>query len=126
MQEQTNTTIAGQPAHSMQENIQNCIECAKTCLKTIVYCIQKGGPFADSDHIQVLQDCARMCETAANFMMRDSHNHQITCAACAEICYLCAQSCEQYFDDVEIKKCAQIARSCARSCDSMAHGMASF
>jgi hypothetical protein len=76
---------------------------------------------AEPNHIRVMMDCAEICQTSANFMLRGSDLHVHTCAACAEICDRCAADCERMADDTRMAACAEMCRRCADSCRSMAH-----
>lgn len=85
----------------------------------VTHCIEKGGKYANPKHIQILQDCARICGIAANFMIRGSEHHSLTCAACAKISLVCAESCDDFADDKMMKDCAKACRKSAESCESM-------
>jgi hypothetical protein len=43
----------------------------------------------------LLLDCAEICHTASNFMLRDSELHARVCAVCAEVCDRWAEECEK-------------------------------
>lgn len=105
---------------AMESGIQAALDCHTICLETINHCLTKGGEHADPDHIKLLQDCAEICQTAANFMTRESALHTETCRVCAEVCERCAQSCEQMGDDEMMRRCAEACRRCAESCRQMA------
>jgi hypothetical protein len=111
------------PGHQMSEEMQRCIQacldCHRICLETVTHCLQMGGKHADPAHIRLLLDCAEICQTSANFMLRGSDLHGRTCAVCAEVCERCAQDCAQ-FDDAQMKACAEACRRCAESCRRMA------
>src|SRR5216110_3220381 len=83
-----------QPDDEMRECVQNCAECHRVCLALVTYCVEMGGPHADPRHIGLLLDCVQICATSADFMIRGSSVHTVTCGACAKICNLCARSCE--------------------------------
>jgi hypothetical protein len=100
--------------------VEECLTCHNTCLTTVSYCLQKGGPHADVNHIVTLLDCAEICSTSADFMLRGSHLHTTTCAACAEVCRACAESCDTMRDDDVMRNCAEECRRCAESCERMA------
>jgi hypothetical protein len=105
----------------MQKCIQNCLDCHRICLETITNCLQMGGKHADPAHIRLLIDCAEICQTSANFMIRGSALHGLTCGACAEICARCADECDRIGNnDVKMKACADACRRCAESCRQMA------
>lgn len=103
----------------MRECIQECHHCHDVCMETISNCLQMGGEHAKPRHIQLLMDCAEICQTSANFMLRMSEFHGQTCGVCAEVCERCAEDCER-FDDEMMRQCAEACRSCASSCREMA------
>jgi hypothetical protein len=105
---------------SMQSCIEQCLDCHAICLETVTHCLEKGGPHAEVDHIRLLLDCAEICQTSANFMLRGSDLHTLTCEVCAETCEQCGDSCEQFENDPQLQACAQTCRSCADACQAMA------
>ena len=123
MQTQTNTSTQGKwmdMPSSMQTCIQNCLDCFQECSHLIDHCLQKGGIHADPKHIKLLNDCAKICNLSADFMLRHSDYHDVTCKSCAEICIACAESCEAMAEQDEMMKaCAQVCRKCAASCEEM-------
>jgi hypothetical protein len=109
----------------MQRCTDNCTTCHATCIATIQHCLGKGGRHAAREHIRLLADCAQICRTSADFMIRQSDHHALTCGVCAEICQRCADDCEQTADgDQEMRRCADICRRCAESCREMSHAHA--
>ena len=106
----------------MQECLQNCQQCHAICTETAQHCLQNGGEHAEADHIRLLLDCAQICQTSADFMLRGSPFHTRTCGICAEVCMACAENCERMGKDHSMmEKCAEICRRCAESCRHMAH-----
>jgi hypothetical protein len=103
----------------MRECITECTECHRICLETVAYCLGQGGRHAEAEHVRLLLDCAEICATSANFMMRGSELHTLTCSACAEVCARCAESCERMGDDETMRRCAEVCRRCAESCRRM-------
>lgn len=104
----------------METAIQEALNCHNVCLETIDYCLQLGEAHADPAHIKLLQDCAEICQTTANFMVRQSEMHGRVCLVCAEVCQRCAKSCEGFDDDEQMRRCAEACRSCAQTCREMA------
>lgn len=105
----------------MQQCIEDCTRCHAICLQTVSHCLELGGKHADPAHTRMLLDCAEICQTSANFMLRGSDLHQRTCAICAEVCRACAEDCERMADgDKMMLECARQCRSCADSCERMA------
>ncbi len=108
--------------HDMNGCIDECEKCHRVCVEAASYCLEKGGRHAAPAHVRLLMDCAEICQTSANFMLRGSAAHKIICGACAEICERCAESCDGMSDDAQMKACAKTCRDCAESCRSMAKG----
>jgi hypothetical protein len=104
----------------MQACIEECTSCHNICAETVAYCLEQGGRHAEPAHIRLLLDCADICRTSADFMLRGSELHGYTCGICAAICELCAQDCERFGDDEMMRRCAEACRSCADSCRQMA------
>lgn len=112
--------------HTMMSNEMNecchmCAECSRVCLETVNHCLQKGGKHAEAKHIQLLLDCAEICQTSANFLARGSDVHDKVASLCADICEKCAESCEQIDpNDAMMKQCAEMCHKCAESCRKVA------
>ena len=105
----------------MRACIDNCNSCHAICVEMISHCLSIGGDHADPQHIKLLQDCAQICMTSADFMLRTSEFHPQTCAVCADICIACAESCESLAEGGDLMQvCADMCRRCAESCRSMA------
>ncbi len=66
-------------ALSMKECIDVCLECHRVCLETLQYCLKQGGRHVEASHIQLLQNCASICETNAQFLISGSELHATTC-----------------------------------------------
>ena len=105
----------------MEQCIQNCTDCHNICVETTSHCLQLGGKHAEANHIRLLLDCAQICQTSADFMLRGSDLHGRTCDVCAEVCQRCAEDCERIDpNDAQMKECAEMCRRCAQSCREMA------
>src|SRR3954465_9746154 len=105
----------------MRTCIQNCLDCHRICTETVAHCLQKGGRHAEAAHIRLLLDCAQICGTSADFMLRSSHFHTDVCRVCSTICEQCAEECSRMAEgDRTMQQCAEICRSCAASCQAMA------
>lgn len=107
----------------MEHCIHNCLDCHRICEETAAYCTEMGGKHAEPMHLRLLRDCAQICITSADFMMRGSDLHPRVCGVCEEACERCAESWERMGDDTQMQECAEICRRCAESCRQMA-GMA--
>jgi hypothetical protein len=83
--------------------IVDCLECYSVCRQ-----------HATS---KVMDDCAEICRSAADFMLRGSTQYREVCALCASICEACAKHCE---DAGAPEECVRSCRGCAESCRSLA------
>jgi len=81
------------------------------------HCLEVGGAHVEAKHFRLMLDCAEICQTSANFMLRGSAHHTHVCAECADICEDCARSCEQVGG---MDECVEACRKCAASCRAMA------
>jgi hypothetical protein len=110
-----------QQSAEMRKCIENCSNCHNICLETVQHCLIMGGKHAEASHIRLLLDCAQICATSADFMLRGSEFHARTCGVCAEVCERCAEDCERLAGDDELMlRCAGMCRQCAESCRAMA------
>ena len=114
-----------QGGHHADDEIGKCIElcqdCHALCTQTVGHCLKLGGRHAAPDHIRMLLDCAEICETTAQYLLRGSSLHERMCGLCAEVCGQCADNCAQVAgDDQMVKQCAEMCRRCAGSCERMA------
>jgi hypothetical protein len=106
--------------HDLAQCIQDCLDCYRECLGTATtYCLDQGGDHDEPQHIRLMLDCAEMCRTCADFMIRESASHQAACGLCADLCERCADSCDA-IDDEHLRRCAERCRRCAASCREMA------
>lgn len=110
----------GPDGDMLQSCIEECLNCHVACTTSAQYCLSQTGEKAGADHVGLLLDCAEMCQTSANFMLRGSPYHTITCLACAELCRACEESCRAVDpDDEQLRLCADQCASCAESCERM-------
>jgi hypothetical protein len=126
--EHVHGTVGGEPEDRdddhdhdvMQECIEECLNCHAVCTMTAQHALVKGGEYADVNVVGVLLDCAELCQVSANFMLRGSPFHAVTCAACAELCRACEEVCRTVPGDEQMEHCADVCAACADSCEQMA------
>lgn len=111
-----------QQSAQLQACIVDCLECYSLCRQEAMNrCLEAGGRHVHPDHFRLMEDCAEICRTAADFMLRSSAFHAKVCAVCAEICEACARSCEALGG---MATCARACRGCAQSCRRLAQAAA--
>lgn len=109
----------------MQKCIHLCRDCHAMCTQTIAHCLKLGGRHAAPDHIRLFVDCAQMCATTADYMLRESPFHDRICRLCSELCKQCGKDCEQVAgDDQMVMQCIEMCQKCAGSCERMASKVA--
>lgn len=110
-----------QISDEMRQCIRNCSDCRNICTETVIHCLEMGGKHAEAHHIHLLLDCAQICATSADFMLRGSELHGRVCGVCADVCDACAADCERLAgNDDLMARCAETCRRCAASCRRMA------
>lgn len=103
----------------MRQCIDDCLSCASVCTETLRHCLMMGGKHTEAQHVTIMLDCAEICQTSANFMLRQSAAHVETCGTCAAVCRACEESCRQIGGEVMLR-CADECAKCAESCERMA------
>lgn len=102
----------------LQACIDACLRCHSTCLSmAMTHCLEMGGEHVAPDHFRLMMDCADICRTSADFMLRASAHHAAVCGVCADICEACAADCEWVGD---MDDCVAACRACAQHCRQMA------
>jgi hypothetical protein len=105
----------------MNQCIKNCEACHHVCMETLTHCLNMGGQHVEPNHIRLMLDCIQICRSSADFMLRGSPFHVMTCAVCAAICEACAKDCSRFDpNDTQMQSCAMVCRNCAESCREMA------
>lgn len=102
----------------VRECLKNSFDCYQKCTETITRCITLEGKHFEPEHLNLLMDCARICVTNADFILRNSNCYQQTCSITANICDECADNFERFEEDF-MKECANVCRRCAESCREM-------
>src|SRR5688572_14871338 len=103
---------------NLTDCIEACTECHETCERMLFqHCLAMGGKHGEPAHVKLMADCAQLCRTSADFMIRGSAHHALTCRACAEICEACADDCERIGT---MEECVSACRRCAAACREMA------
>lgn len=105
---------------TMQDCIDNCQQCHRICVQTLAYALRLTERRVHETHLRLLMDCADICETSANFMLRESDLHRQVCRACAAICERCAEFCGEMREDAQMRLCEQVCLRCTESCAQMA------
>jgi hypothetical protein len=105
-------------SNEVLECIKDSLDCYQSCTETAVKCLTMGGMHAEKEHLNLLMDCAKICNTNADFMLRNSTYSPQTCGITADICDECADTCDRFEEDF-MKDCAHVCRRCSESCREM-------
>ncbi len=117
------TSTVTHVSDEMRAAVQTALECSAVCTEASAVGLSRGGAHAAPGHVQILVDCASICRTAADSMLRGSPLHPQVCALCADVCARCAEECEGFGDDPLMRRCAETCRRCASACRAMAGGL---
>jgi len=105
----------------MHECTRLCWECRDIC-QDILYnhILQRSGETLDNNIIRMLTDCMQICETAADFMRRNSPLHHVLCNACSAVCEATADAGMALQNEhATMQGCIEACRKCASSCRDM-------
>src|SRR5436305_1560621 len=98
--------------------IDACVDCHQVCVETVSHALQRRGDEAHLLHVRLLIDCAQVCDTTRDLMLRSSDFAHQLCALCAEVCERCAASCDRVGGEA-MARCAKACRTCAEACRSV-------
>jgi hypothetical protein len=111
--------MPGKQQDEMQDCINKCWTCRAECQNIFFnHCLVEGGKHVEEQHAKLMADCIEICQTAADFMTRQSPQHISVCGTCADVCEACADSCMKVGGE-KMEHCAEICRRCAESCRAM-------
>ena len=101
---------------------QSCVlalnECRAACLDMVGNSIRMQGYYAELGHVRLLEDCARLCESTVDFLLRGSELAPEMLALCADVCRRSGRDCERFDYDQRLLDCAAACRRSAEACDS--------
>ena len=101
--------------------MRRCIEAASetyaVCTETLTYSLDGHFDLADPRHLRLLIDCAEVCQTTQNALLRASELKQLLATVCVEACENVAESCRQLDPtDEQLAECAEVCTRCADYC----------
>jgi hypothetical protein len=99
---------------TISKEIQQCVEACRECKNYCAALATSGG--LDSRTIVMMKDCAEMCLTCSNLVLRESHFAAKIRKLCAEACNDCAAACEKASQGKIAQDCAAACRHCADAC----------
>lgn len=96
--------------------IDACLTAHRLCLGTAAtHGLGMGGQHASPRHMNLLLDCAAMCQSTADFAIRRSEMTGFVAGLCSHICKICGDECDEFADD-SMRECAKACHHCAREC----------
>ena len=60
----------------VQRALEDGKACHGICVQTIQYAVQQGDPHVAPEHLRLFEDCAQLCQTSEEFMLRGSPSPQ--------------------------------------------------
>ena len=101
---------------SLVKTIQECTATCEHMEKMMLYMPDVAQRI---NQVNLLRDCADICDTTENYLARNSVFSKSIAAQCAEICVTCGLECAK-FPDQHSQMCAQICFNCAEECREFA------
>ena len=98
-----------------------CSDCARACSSCSTHCAEMlgAGKAAHKASLMSCQDCADVCNAAAEIVSRRGPMTDLICRACADACGLCGKECEKFPSDKHMTMCAKECRRCEKACRDM-------
>lgn len=103
----------------MQECINKCWEVSRCGNEAIYESLKMGGKYSELEHLALIMNCVKICESTAQFVVSRSPFMQLLCGLCAKICEDCAEECEKIGDSPGF---VSTCRENAVICKSIASG----
>lgn len=94
-------------------------ECGSMCEHMVSHFLCMPDIHSRIHQIQLLRDCATICETMFCYITRRSVSAKGTAKLCAYICEVCGNECAK-FADQESQMCSRLCLRCAQECRSFA------
>ena len=117
----------GDPKHAgmAKSCCDACGTCAEACNKAFHHCVEQAsaGKARHAKMAQIVADCAAFCALSAQTISRHSVMMVLSCRACADACRRCAQECETFDTDIDMKICLDACQRCEESCRNMVKAM---
>jgi hypothetical protein len=98
----------------IEDCVTHLLDCHKLCLSAaMTHDLEGEGAVRRPQHLRLLLDCAQLCMTTADALLRKSQFHAQLCALCTDVCETCARECEALQG---MNACVATCRDCAESC----------
>jgi hypothetical protein len=98
-----------------QKAAVDCTNAHNIALQTFHYCQTMGGGFVDPENLNVLQDCAELCELMDSFILRQSRLKADLSELCFRACDACVKLAEKFSSDEQMKTLFQYAKIASES-----------
>jgi hypothetical protein len=103
----------------MIEKYQTCIKACNAAITACEQCAKDADPKTMARCLDLSQQCALVCRTAAELMSADSEFAASFGNLCSDVCRACADECGNH-DTGPCRKCAEACEHCAEECENMA------
>lgn len=108
--------MSGSPTHMMFPRVLRTIQkCAAHCEHMTKIMLYTPDIHLRTTQIELLRDCADICEATAKYIARNSVFSKSLAKKCARICEICGKHCLQFSDEAS-QICARICLHCAEEC----------
>jgi hypothetical protein len=98
-----------------KEIVDVLLECAATCEWCADQCLNEDQLKKLIDCIRTDRDCATICRSSAELLIRDSKYSAQVIDICEQVCRDCAEECEKHEHD-HCRACADACRRCEEVC----------
>ena len=107
-------------SEELRRCLAGCVACRDACLAAIAHCIETRGDDETAPHVQLLRDCADVCERTAAAIEQTGERDDALLKECVEIVGRCARELPRDFpDDAKLQAVGTAAVDCAKLCESV-------
>lgn len=93
------------------------LKCSAFCKFCANQCLNEHNIEMLKDCIRLDNDCSDVCETTANYLIRESGFCNDLVKICEQICRQCSDECLKH-EHEHCKECAKICKECEEMCEA--------
>jgi hypothetical protein len=101
----------------------NCKSCIESCEKSLTYCTNKGGKFAEAGVTNAIKDCLNACRSADDVLNRGSNYLESKSTSMAvDAATNLAKVCDKFPGDPQMTSLANECRKTIGNCSKISSG----
>ncbi len=95
--------------------VVDCTNAHNVTLQTLRYSEEQGGKFSDPENLNIIQDCADICQLVNSMVLRQSSMKKDIAEVCKKACDACVKFAENFSEDEQMKTMLEYAKKASES-----------